>query len=291
MNLRLNKHLIADLSLLLVTCIWGATFVTVKNVLDNAPPFTFNGIRFFLAALTMLPFVMTQYKKINREMLFAGVTLGIFLFLGYSFQTAGLKYTTASNAGFITGLSVVMVPIITVFVSRKPLPLNIILGVISATIGLALLTLNANLSFNYGDILEFFCAISFALHVFNVGHFSPKFETGPLVMLQILTVGVLSSIAGFATEKPHLVFDRELIEALVITAVFATTFAFYIQNRMQKFTTATRTAIIFSMEPVFSAFFAWLLLNEGFTARSIIGGLLVLAGMVLSEIKLGTSKA
>jgi len=291
MDLRTNKHLIADISLLAVTCIWGATFVTVKNAIELAPPYTFNGIRFALAALTMLPFVLRGITKINRSLFLAGITLGVFLFLGYSFQTIGLKYTTASNAGFITGLSVVLVPVLTTIYNRKLPEPNILLGVLSATTGLALLTLNDKLQFNFGDMLEFFCAISFALHVFGVGYFSPKYETGPLVMLQIITVGILSTATGLLTEKPHVIFNYELIEALVITAVFATTLAFYIQNRMQKFTTAARTAIIFSMEPVFSAFFAWFLLGETFTARSIVGGILVLMGMLLSEIRFTRKKA
>src|SRR5688500_11536679 len=129
----INKHLIADLLLLSVTCIWGATFVTVKNVLDNTPPYTFNGIRFALATLTMLPFILKSYKELDRKTVLAGCLLGFFLFTGYSLQTIGLKYTTASNAGFLTGLSVVMVPLITLFFTKKLPPLNITLGVICAT--------------------------------------------------------------------------------------------------------------------------------------------------------------
>ncbi|GAW92546.1 DMT family transporter [Calderihabitans maritimus] len=277
----------ADLALLMVALVWGFTFVTVKNALDDIGPHFFNAIRFFIAALFLAIIYHRRLKNFTKETLVAGVLIGIALFAGYGFQTVGLKYTTASNAGFITGLSVVLVPLFSTIITRQPPAWPIILAVIKSALGLALLSLGSSFQLNWGDFLVFLCAISFALHIILVGRYAPNLDPALLATVQIATVSAASSIWGWFTEIPPGSLSSEVISALFITAIPATALAFLIQTTMQSFTTPTRTAIIFSTEPVFAALFAFLFLGEILTPRQLLGAALILAAMLVAELLKG----
>lgn len=278
------KRWIANLSLLIVAGVWGLTFVTVKNAIEIFPPYSFNFYRFSLSTLVMLVISLPHWKKLKKSTIKVSLLIGFVLFCGYSFQTVGLLYTTASNAGFITGLSVILVPLfITLSTKKKPGP-GVILGSTFAAAGLALITLN-EWSFNYGDILVLFCAVSFALHVILVGKYTKQHNVLWLVTGQIAAVALLSGIFAFFTEPRPVSITPPVWQALFITALFATCLAFFLQNYMQRFTTPSHTAIILAMEPVFTAIFAVILLQEILTRRTLWGGGLIFAGMILAEIK------
>ncbi|MDD4752787.1 MAG: DMT family transporter, partial [Desulfitobacteriaceae bacterium] len=202
------------------------------------------------------------------------------------FQTIGLQYTSASNAGFITGLSVVLVPFFSIYFSKKAPSLEATLGALMAAVGLGLLSLDETLHINTGDFLVFLCAISFALHIIFVGRYSPVHDTFLLVTIQVAAVAVLSSFGAFFFEPPLPALTGQVWVALLITAILATVVAFLVQNWMQKFTTPTRTAIILSMEPVFGALFAFLLLGEILSTQDWFGSSLVFLGMILAEVPL-----
>lgn len=278
-------QLLADLALVFVTLVWGATFVSVKEAINHIEPFYFLAIRFSIATLIMLVISNKRLAKINTTALLRGALTGLALFSGYAFQTFGLKYTTASNAGFITGLSVVLVPVFFTVLTKKLPSIISILGIISATIGLGCLTISDALQFNYGDILVLFCAISFGLHILLVGKFSPDSDSFILATVQIATVALASFIAALIKETAPTAatFDTQVWEAILITAVFATALAFFLQTWTQKFTSPTHTAIIFTMEPVFAAIFAYLLGGESFTLRQGFGAAFILTGMLASE--------
>lgn len=280
-----HKLLLADGSLVGVAAVWGLTFVTVKNAIAILPPFSFNFYRFTLAVLIMLIFALPKWKSVNRFTLGAGLTLGVFLFAGYSFQTVGLLFTTASNAGFITGLSVVMVPLIGIFLSRQLPGTGVIIGVVFATVGLAFISGGNIGGFNIGDILVLFCAVSFALHIVFVGNFASRHSTIWLVTIQIATVAVLSGLGSLFFESGANQFVPDVWPALIITALLATCLAFFLQNYMQRFTSPSHTAIIFTTEPVFAAVFAVLLLQETLYTQAYWGGALILAGMLLAELR------
>ncbi|NLZ92838.1 MAG: DMT family transporter [Firmicutes bacterium] len=280
-----RMYLLADVSLLAVAAIWGLTFVTVKNAIAILPPFAFNFYRFGLATLVMLIFALPTVKKLNKETVRAGIILGIMLFTGYSLQTLGLLYTTASNAGFITGLSVVLVPIFSIVSSQEKPELPVLIGAVSATIGLGLIAGGNFGNFNIGDILVLCCAVSFALHILYVGKYSALYSTIWLVTLQIGTVALLSGLCTFFFERGTNSFVPSVWLELIITALFATCFAFFVQNYMQRFTSPSHTAIILTTEPVFSVLFSVLLLQETLTAGAAWGGLLIVVGMLCSEIK------
>ncbi|TGE31946.1 DMT family transporter [Desulfosporosinus sp. Sb-LF] len=281
--MNLNKSKWADLSLLLVTLVWGSTFVIVKWAIEDLPPFPFLAIRFAFAFISLLPFLWFQRMHISEGALIQGVSLGVFLFSGYAFQTVGLQYTTASNAGFITGLSVVFVPALVTITTRKlPRP-GLVLGITSALIGLAFLSLGDRFQLNKGDIMVLLCALSFALHIFLVGRYAPHTNATVLAAVQILTVSVLSGIFSLLVPQPALHFSSTAWIALLVTAIPATSLAFFVQTKMQQFTTSTHTALIFSMEPVFSAISAFFLAGEILTHKGLFGAGLVLGGMLIAE--------
>ena len=266
----------------MVTLIWGATFVVVKWAIVDLPPFPFLALRFFLAFLSLLPFLRLQKAHISMKTVLQGMGIGVFLFSGYIWQTLGLQYTTASNAGFITGLSVVIVPVLVALTTRKLPKPSLMLGVLCALIGLALLSLG-NFQLNKGDLMVLICAVSFALHIFLVGRYSPNTNATVLTAAQILTVSILSGIFSVILPQPAWHFTTMAWMGLLITAIPATSLAFFIQTKMQQFTTSSHTALIFSMEPVFSAITAFFLAGEVLTGRGLLGAALILGGMLIAE--------
>lgn len=286
----MNKHRLANLSLLAVTAVWGATFIVVKQATEDLPPYPFLAIRFAIAFLTLLPFVWIQRRYLSRTAIWKGLGLGCFLFGGYAAQTIGLQYTSASNAGFITGLSVVIVPILVSISTRKLPSPSLVLGIISAVIGLALLSLGDDLTFNRGDIIVLLCTFFYALHIFLVGRYAPTENAVILAAGQILAVSLLSTVFTFIFPQASSHFSSYAWFGILLTAIPATSLAFFIQTKMQQFTTPTQTALICSAEPVFSALFAFLLAGEILPLRGLVGAALVMLGMLIAEFR-GTREA
>jgi drug/metabolite transporter (DMT)-like permease len=290
----MKKPIFADISLLFVTFIWGTTFVLVQNAIGLLEPFSFNGIR-FLAAAIMLLFLLLIFERkqllfLNIKMLASGVFIGFWLFLGYATQTIGLLYTTTSKAGFITGLSVIFVPLFSMFLLKQFPSRNAVIGVTIATFGLFLLTMTDVSSLNIGDGFVFICAISFALQIIFTGKFSSKYPTLLLTVIQISTVAILSIISALFFEdwrksfNPEILLSKDVIIALIITSIFATALAFLIQTNFQKYTTATRVALIFAMEPVFAAIAGYYWAAERLSYSALFGCLLIFAGMIFAEL-------
>jgi len=279
------KGIKAEIYLLGIVIIWGSTFAIIKDILDQITPFTFLAYRFFLATFLLYAMFWKKIKNIDKMILKKGSLIGIFLFLGYTFQTVGLKYTTATKAGFITGLSVVLVPVISYFFIKEKINRNSVIGVILAFIGLWFLNYGGSFSFNLGDFLVLLCAISFAMHIISVGLYTKKMDYIPLVIVELAIVLVLSLLTALTFERPeiHISYSSKVWWSIVLTGVFATALAFYMQNRFQRYSTATKTAIIFSGEPIFSAMFAYLLLGEKVGLIAWIGGLLIILGMIVSQ--------
>lgn len=290
----MKKTFLADFSLLLVALVWGTTFVLVQNAIASLPPHTFNAIRFFMASVLLLVLLLLFYREqltsLTKNMVISGVTLGIWLFCGYAFQTVGLLYTTSSKAGFITGLSVVLVPVFALLILKQKLKWPSVLGVVVAVIGLYLLTLGDSLTLNKGDVLVFLCAISFAFQIIMTGKYAPHYPPMALALIQIFTVSILSSIAALIFEDWQYsisvsnLLQSHVISALLITAGPATAFAFLAQTICQRFTTPTRVALIFAMEPVFAAIAAFIWTEEILGFKALSGCLLIFVGMILSEL-------
>lgn len=283
----------ANLSLLFVAFIWGVTFVVVQQALAFLQPFSFNGIRFFIAAcllwVVLLIFKKDELKHFNKKLLFAGMFLGIWLFVGYAAQTIGLLYTSAAKAGFITGLSVVIVPLLAFLLLKDRPRRNAIIGVVIATTGLYLLTMTNATNINIGDILVLICAIGFALHIVFTGKYSYAYPTLLLTAIQISTVACLATISAILFENSNeminfkLIFSPAVISSLLITACLATALAFFIQTNFQKYTSPTRVALIFATEPVFAALAGYLWAGDRLSTSSLIGCVLILTGMIIAE--------
>src|SRR5690554_1970807 len=229
----------ADLALAFVALIWGSTFVVVKNALDTVGPLTYVAWRFWLAAIFLAALFHRRARRVRRAELLAGGLTGVWLALGYLFQTVGLQTTTSAKAGFITGLSVVIVPVLATLLLRRPPARPAIIGIVAATFGLGLLTLNADLRVQSGDLWVLGCAFAFALHIVTVAHYSPRHDAVRLALVQIATVAILSTAAAFVFETPRLTLPADTWAAIAFTGVVATALVFSLQVYVQRFTTPT----------------------------------------------------
>lgn len=281
----MSRQIQADLWLVLVTVIWGATFVVVKNELANITPLAFVALRFAIAFVAMVALTGRSLLRAGWRAVAAGSLIGVFLFGGYALQTVGLRYTTASKAAFITGLCVVLAPIFARFLLAHTPSLPALLGVGMATMGLALLSLTDDLTLAFGDLLVLGCAISFALHIVAISRFAPRMDPLALTTVQIGIVA-LAAAGGTAVLEPQAGLPGPstwMVAAFM--GVVATAFAFTVQNRVQAITTPTHTALVLSLEPVFGALFAFLLAGESLGYRELIGCGLILGGMVVAELR------
>ena len=279
------------MALAFCTLLWGSTFVVVKNSLDQASVFVFLGARFTLAGLCMAAFRMRSLRGLQREEIFAGFRLGFFMFGGYAFQTAGLRYTTASNSGFITGSSVVLVPLILAFFWGKRATLWIYFGTIAAAAGLYFLTVPASgvAHLNRGDVLTFFAAASYAVHIILVGEYTKEHSAAALSVLQVLACALLSwltALGAHAIRWQTMRFDSSgsLWLGIAVCAVFATAVAFSLQLWAQQYTTPSHAAILFTLEPVFAVATSYVVLGERLGLRALFGAALVLAGILAAEL-------
>lgn len=275
----------ADALLLVVALIWGSTFVLVRQTVLHFPVYAFLSLRFTLAAMMLFVLFGQRVRTLHPRMFGAGLAIGLFLFGGYAFQTVGLQYTSASKAGFITGLSVVIVPCLSGLLIKRMPERQALLGVTLATVGMALLTLERDLSPSRGDLIVLGCAFCFALHIMAVSLFAPQTDALALTFVQITTVAVLSGLVTLATAGWRWPVPSGVFYAALFTGVLATALAFAIQNNVQRWTSATHTALIFATEPVFAALFGYFLAGERLTKAGIIGCGLILLGMIVAELQ------
>lgn len=281
----LSRRTSSELSMLVVAFIWGATFVLVKDALRDIGPFLFLGLRFTLAFILLAAMAWDGMTKIRLDTIWYGCLLGLFLFIGYSFQTVGLKYTTSSNAAFITGISVVLVPILYAMINRKLPGLRTLVIVLMALGGLFLMSFPGDsLALSPGDTLELICAVGFALHIILVDRYSYRHNAVAITSVQILFVGLLSLIIGLSTEPWPGHITLSVASAVLITSLFATSLAFLLMNALQKYSTPTRFAVVLTTEPVFAAIAAFLWTGETLTTQGHAGAALILLSMVISVV-------
>jgi drug/metabolite transporter (DMT)-like permease len=278
----------AELSLVGVTFVWGATFVVVKGALQDSSTLLFLALRFTLASVALAAAFRPLASRFNKTkpILAGGVLAGVFLFSGYLLQTIGLRYTTPSKAAFITGLCVVMVPVFSALIARRLPDASVALGVATATAGMALLTLRgASLKMDAGDLLTLGGAAAFSIHIMLLGRLAPKLGFQALALTQIATAAVLALSTFWWVERPTVRWTPGLISALVVTGLLATAVAFSVQSWAQQYTTPTRTALIFAMEPVFAWLTSFVVAGEVLAPRAALGALLILGGILLVELK------
>jgi drug/metabolite transporter (DMT)-like permease len=300
----LSQHLKADLLLAFCTLIWGATFVIVKDALVDASDFVFLALRFLVAAAVLALIYRREISPLRvpgfrARPLAAGVLMGSLLFGGFALQTAGLRFTSPSKAAFITGFSVVLVPVFLGLAGGARLNIWVWAGAFAALAGLYCLTVPSAGEFarlNRGDLLVLCAAVLFALHIISVGAFTPHHSPGALSLIQVLTMALLTLIAApaFALTgwQPARVNPTpQLVGAVLATGVLATALAFSAQIWAQQHASSSHTAILFSLEPVFAAITSFVFLHERLGGRALAGAALIFAGILLVELREPTKPA
>jgi drug/metabolite transporter (DMT)-like permease len=280
----------AELLLVAITVVWGLTFSLVKKSLSELQPFVFMAYRFWLAFIITSLLCLKKRRAVDRGVLKAGFLLGILLYGSYAFQTFGLKYTTAGNAGFITGLFIVFVPVLSVlFLKHRP-DLKSIAAVLVALAGLGFLSIQPNFRVNSGDYLVLVCAFTYAVHIILLDRYVKKHDLMLLTCLQMGFLALGNTASGLVFESFVLPRGWIVWVSIVVCGVFASAIAFYVQGYAQRFLTPVRTSMVLIMEPVFSVLFGIILLSERLSWRGWLGCGLILAGMLLTEIPPGLGR-
>jgi len=285
-----SRSIKAHLLLVLTTLIWGSTFVLIKKALADSSPLVLNAVRMTLAAALLALYYRRHLQVMTKAALQSGIVVGIFLYLGYSFQTAGLALTTPSKSAFLTGSSTVLVPLLLVMFWRAKIHPWRVVGIALAFVGLFLMTVPAGreqladfANVNRGDLLSVGCAIAFAFQIVLLGRASQRFPFEQIAVLQVGTAAVLMVIT---TPLEHARFHVSpvVIATVLITGILGTAVAFTVQAWAQQFTPATHTALIFNMEPVFAWLTSFIVLKERLGLRAGMGAMLILCGVFVSEL-------
>ena len=282
----------ADLLLLTVAIAWGVTFLMVQEAIESTPVYAFLFFRFTLASILMFFIAYKFLKETNIQTVLYGVILGLFLFFAFATQTFGLAYTKSSIVAFITGLNVICVPFLAYFIFKDKVRRNVFIASLIAVFGLYLLTMSGKLTLGTGEFLTLICAFLFALQIIFTGKFSKQVNVYLLVLYILITVSVL--LLGFSLVLDDTTFgieyDYTFYKAVLVTAIFATVYAFLIQTYMQQFTTATKTAIIFTMEPVSASIYGYFVGGEILTSIQIFGAALIIVATLVSELQFKRKK-
>ncbi len=285
----------ADILLLLTATIWGFAFVAQRVGMDYVGPFTFNAVRFALGSLSLLPLILLLQKRqsktnqrqcsddTNKSVLFAGIVAGGALFAGASLQQAGLVYTTAGKAGFITGLYVVIVPLLGLFWHQRP-RIGTWLGAILAATGLYFLSITKEFDISFGDLLVLIGAFFWAGHVLLIGWLAPRTDSLKLASAQFAVCSLLSFLVALAIETMSFASIWQAAVPILYGGIGSVGIAYTLQIIAQRDAHPAHSAIILSLEGLFAAIGGWLLLGEVLSLRGIFGCAMMLTGMFFSEL-------
>ena len=289
-----------EIALFGVTAIWGAAFPIVKCAVQRCSsahtalgislikhpttPLLFLSLRFAIAALLVGAVSMEALRGLTRRHLAIGGAIGLALCGGYIFQTLGLQRTTATNAGFLTGVYVILTPLFgAVFFRRLP-SVSTAVGAVLAFAGLLLLASRSGIGLSLGDGLVLLCAGLFAVHILLLGRYSATVPLRALVVMQLAVVALATGVASAATEREPIPTNGGVWMAIVVTAVLASALAFFIQSGAQRFIPPTRAAVILVMEAPFAAVFGFLMLGERLSGRGWVGAALIVSGLLVAEL-------
>ncbi len=289
-----SRHLESDLLFLLSAIIWGFAFVAQRMGMDHVGPFTFNGIRFLLGALVLFPFICYNRKKQPRKnesydpnftqrLIYYGSLAGLALFAGASLQQMGLVYTSAGKAGFITGLYVVIVPIIGLLLGQRT-NVGTWCGALMAVAGMYLLSVNEDLTISFGDLLVLMCAVFFACHIHLIGWLSPKTDSLQLAFVQFLVCAAASLITAAVIETASIAAIAAAALPIIYGGALSVGVAYTLQVVAQRHAHPAHAAILLSLEAVFAAVGGWLILGEVISDRGMVGCCLMFTGMLVSQL-------
>jgi len=274
----------ADLTLFLVAIVWGSAFAAQRVAALNEAVFLFNGLRFLLGVLILLPFTKVRWGFSRKDWVAVSIS-GVILFVASALQQAGIQYTTAGNAGFLTSLYVVMVPLILAAGWReRPHPVALV-AVVVASIGAYFLSTAGKFSFQIGDALVLACALFFALHVIVIGKMGAQTDSLRFASGQFIIAGVLSLLTGIGLERPVAEAWPAILGGVVFTGVFSVGVGYTLQVVAQKHTPPTDAALILALESVFAVIGGWLYLGELLLPIQIFGCALILLAVFMAQAK------
>ncbi|WP_454052533.1 DMT family transporter [Clostridium sp. Marseille-Q7071] len=280
----MNRKAKADLMLLMITIFWGASYILTKIGLETFEPFNLIALRFIIAfGISAIVFKKQVFKTDVKTIKYA-LILSIILFGVFISMTFGLKYTSASNAGFLISLSVVLIPVISFIFLKQKIEKKVIGGICLALIGIALLTLNTELRLSSGDILCILCALLFATHIVVTSIFTQKVDSIALGVLQLGFVGIFSVVFSMLTETVKLPSNTTSWFVVLSLSILCTAVGYIVQTTAQQYTSATHTGLILSLEPAFSAVFAYVFLGEILTIKGYVGAVILLFSVLIAEL-------
>lgn len=279
------KQYIGDGMLLITAVVWGSGFVVTAIALEYLSAYQVMAGRFILAAIILSLLFGKKFKTFTKSVIWKGAILGTILYIGFALQTVGLEYTTPSKNAFLTAVNVVIVPLIAYLVYKRKVDRYETVGAIITLIGIGFLSLQGSMTINIGDALSLACAVAFAFDIFYTNHFVKKEDALSLTIVQFITASFIAVIAVLIQGDIPPTFEKEALYSIIYLAVFSTTIAYVCQNVAFQYTTATKGAIILSLESLFGMLLSVLFLHEVLTGRMIVGAALIMVAILLTELK------
>lgn len=291
----MSKTKIFLILLVIGTAFWGISFPLSKEAYASITPYTFMFYRFLIAAIALAVIFYKQILNINKSTFKKGIISGTFLFMGICWQAVGLKYTNASNASFIAGIEVVLIPLFAFLFMKRAIQPKIWAACLLALAGLYTIAMSSGLSnFRIGDLMVFVGSLFYSAYVLYVGKVSQanqpsesKLDAKAFVITQLFVCAIASGIVATASEGGlsalSLPMSAKIWESLLFVGIFSTGYMYCIQNIAQKYIAPEKIALTYLCEPIFATMFAYLMLNEAITSTTIVGGSLILLSMFISE--------
>ena len=279
------KQYIGDGMLLITAVVWGSGFVVTAIALEYLSAYQVMAGRFILAAIILSLLFGKKFKTFTKSVIWKGAILGAILYIGFALQTVGLEYTTPSKNAFLTAVNVVIVPVIAYLVYKRKVDRYETIGSIITLIGIGFLSLQGSMTIGIGDALSLACAVAFAFDIFYTNHFVKKEDALSLTIVQFITASFIAVIAVLIQGDIPTTFEKEALYSIIYLAVFSTTIAYVFQNIAFQYTTATKGAIILSLESFFGMLLSVLFLHEVLTGRMVIGAALIMIAIFITELK------
>jgi drug/metabolite transporter (DMT)-like permease len=275
-----------EIALTITAIIWGSGFVASSISLEHFTPYQILAGRFIIGTIILSIIFHKRLKNINKSTIIKGAVLGIFLYLAFALQTVGLQYTTPSKNAFLTAVNVVIVPFIAFVMYKRKIDMYELVGAILAMVGVGILSLKLSSDINIGDLLTLGCAFGFAFHIFYTAKYVKDSDPVSLTLIQMLTAAVIGSLVVVFKGETSVVIETEGLFSLLYLGVFSTTIAYLLQTVAQKMITETKAAIILSTEAFWGMVFSVAILDEVMTVKMVLGAILILCAIIISETKL-----
>jgi drug/metabolite transporter (DMT)-like permease len=275
-----------EIALTITAIIWGSGFVASSISLEYFTPYQILAGRFLIGAIVLTVIFHKKLKNINKSTMIKGVVLGIFLYLAFALQTVGLQFTTPSKNAFLTAVNVVIVPFIAFVIYKRKIDVYELMGAILAMVGVGILSLKLSAEINIGDLLTLGCAFGFAFHIFFTAKYVKDSDPVALTLIQMLTAAIIGIIVVLFRGETSFVIEKEGMFSLLYLGIFSTTIAYLLQTIAQKMITETKAAIILSTESFWGMVFSVAILDETMTIKMVIGAILILTAIIISETKM-----